>query len=224
MASEFQAMTAFNQLMPDFAPKPLAYGNYASQPDAWFLLCEYVELVDSVPDVEDFTQRLVKLHLLGAKPGGQFGWALPVFSGFNGRNYPLCDTWEETFTRGFRHSLQIEHAVHGVEEEGWDELREAFLAKVLPRLLRPMETGGRRIEPTCVHGDLWEGNVGVDAVTGGPVIFDPTAMYAHHEFDMSPWYLPRRKIGPKYTRAYLKHRPASEPREDFEDRMLLYAA
>lgn len=224
ITSEFRAMTAFNELMPDFAPKPLAYGHYASEPDAWFLLSEFRELVDEVPDVEDFPELLARLHLLGARPGGQFGWALPVFSGFNGRSYPLCDTWEETFTRGFRHSLELEHAVQAVDEEGWDEIREAFLTRVLPRLLRPMETGGRRIVPTCVHGDLWDGNVSVDAATGNPIIFDPTAMYAHHEFDFSPWHCPRMRIGPKYAREYLRHRPASEPQEDFPDRMLLYAA
>ena len=41
-------------------------------------------------------------------------------------------------------------------------------SKVIPRLLRPLETGGRQIKPSLVHGDLYSGNVSVDAVTGGP--------------------------------------------------------
>jgi hypothetical protein len=41
--------------------------------------------------------------------------------------------------------------------------------------------------------------------------------------ELGPWYCPRHRIGVQYIKEYLKHRRASEPEEDFDDRMLLYA-
>jgi protein-ribulosamine 3-kinase len=61
------------------------------------------------------------------------------------------------------------------------QLRQAILAKVIPQLLRPMETEGRSVVPRLVHGDLWDGNTSVDTATGGPLIFDACSSYAHHE-------------------------------------------
>ena len=65
-----------------------------------------------------------------------------------------------------------------------DELRELFtqtMEKVVPRLLRPLETGGRQISPCLIHGDLYSGNVSVDVETGKPVLYDATCLYAHNE-------------------------------------------
>ena len=69
------------------------------------------------------------------------------------------------------------------------ELQTLFgqlISKVIPRLLRPLETGGRQIKPCLVHGDLYSGNVSVDAVTGGPILYDATCLYAHNECESNP--------------------------------------
>ena len=55
------------------------------------------------------------------------------------------------------------------------------ISKVIPRLLRPLETGGRQIKPCLVHGDLYSGNVSVHAATRGPILYDPACLYAHNE-------------------------------------------
>ena len=71
------------------------------------------------------------------------------------------------------------------ESQGPDtELKMLFgqlVNKVIPRLLRPLETGGRQTKPSLVHGDLYSGNVSVDAVTGRPILYDATCLYAHNE-------------------------------------------
>jgi len=71
------------------------------------------------------------------------------------------------------------------ESQGPDEeLRELFgqtMSMVVPRLLRPLETGGRQIKPSLVQGDLNSGNVSVDVETGRPVLYDATCLYAHNE-------------------------------------------
>jgi protein-ribulosamine 3-kinase len=61
------------------------------------------------------------------------------------------------------------------------DLLEKIIAKVIPPLLRPLETGGRRIVPRLIHGDLYSGNVSVNVGTGAPILYDATCLYAHNE-------------------------------------------
>lgn len=35
------------------------------------------------------------------------------------------------------------------------DLAPGMFEKVIPRLLRPMETNGRSMKPSLVHGELW---------------------------------------------------------------------
>lgn len=81
----------------------------------------------------------------------------------------------------FEHEL----ASQGLDEE-FAALREKVMSQVVPRLLRPMEFGERKILPRLVHGDLWEGNTGTDLETGLPKIFDACCLYAHNECEYHP--------------------------------------
>ncbi len=90
------------------------------------------------------------------------------------------ETWEEFFLNGFKHMLDLNLERGGSWEE-MENLKEDMLGKVIPRLLRPMETNGRFIKPALVHGDLWCGNAAVDTQTNRPLIYDPASFYAHNE-------------------------------------------
>lgn len=70
--------------------------------------------------------------------------------------------------------LEEEERSHGPDEE-LKILTAAMFEKVIPRLLRPLETGGRQIKPCLVHSDLWPGNVKPNAITDEPIIFDSCA-------------------------------------------------
>ena len=76
--------------------------------------------------------------------------------------------------------FEFEQEMHGHNEEMRD-MHQIVLDKVVPRLLRPLETGGREIKPTIMHGDIWDGNTSVDATTKMPAIFDASGLYAHNE-------------------------------------------
>ncbi|KAK8117841.1 uncharacterized protein PG998_006122 [Apiospora kogelbergensis] len=93
-----------------------------------------------------------------------------------------------------------------------------------PRLLGVLEADGTKVDPTLVHGDLWEGNCSVDADTGAPMIFDGTPgthTMSPLSDELGPWLCPRHKF-PPYIDEYVKHLPASAPTEEFWDRIGLF--
>ncbi|OBT74195.1 hypothetical protein VF21_07029 [Pseudogymnoascus sp. 05NY08] len=79
-----------------------------------------------------------------------------------------------------RRMLMLEEKSHGQDPE-LTELSKALFEKVIPRMMRPLETGGRTIEPCLVHSDIWLGNVKPDAETEEPIIFDSCAFWGHNE-------------------------------------------
>ena len=101
-------------------------------------------------------------------------------------------------------------------------LRKQFFSCVIPRLLRPLEADGRKIEPCLVHSNLWLGNIKIRSDTKQACIFDFCAFWGHNEADLSICYNPRYKLctalGP-YTDLMGK----SEPKADFFGRNALYA-
>jgi protein-ribulosamine 3-kinase len=103
-----------------------------------------------------------------------------TYSGRNPQYFPPSKSWEECFTLGLKAEFEQEERTHGPDAE-MRRLRDEFFDKVIPRLLRPLETEGRKVTPRLVHGDLWDGNASVDVNKGNPVIFDAVPIYAHNE-------------------------------------------
>jgi protein-ribulosamine 3-kinase len=93
------------------------------------------------------------------------------------------------------------------------KLIETTADKVVPRLLGDEHLKG--IHPVVVHGDLWSGN------TGGGKIYDPSAFYAHNEYEFGIMQM----FG-GFKRAFLEEYHAicaiSEPVEEYDDRVPLY--
>ena len=55
---------------------------------------------------------------------------------------------------------------------------------VVSRLLGVLEADGRQIRPCFIHGDLGEGNFGIEVNTRKLIIFDSNGYYAHHEMEL----------------------------------------
>ncbi|MBE3042140.1 fructosamine kinase family protein, partial [Candidatus Bathyarchaeota archaeon] len=68
----------------------------------------------------------------------------------------------------------------------FNEVAEQFFERVVPRLLRPLQMGGRNIDPVLIHGDLWDGNIEFDKDTDKPIIFDACCCYGHFECEFAP--------------------------------------
>lgn len=185
MHGEFTSMTTLHETLPEFIPKPLAWGTYRSDTNIHFFLCQFVDMDDELCSLDTFPKLVAEIHNKGVSPTGKFGFPVTTYQGRLPQDPTECDTWEECFTRNIHIMFEHELASQGHDEE-FVSLREQVMAKVIPRLLRPMETLGRKLVPRLVHGDLWEGNTGTDLETGMPKIFDACSMYAHNECPYCP--------------------------------------
>lgn len=190
LSSEHESMRAIHSLTPDFVPKPIAWGTYESIPDTYFLLTEFRDMRPDMPDPDKFAARLSALHQNSESPEGKFGFHARTHAG----NLPTEweDSWEVFFTKSMRQALDLEIEAKGNDPE-FDELIPTLFNTVIPRLLRPLESDGRRVKPSLVHGDLWFANSGIDADTDEPLIFDACCFYAHNECELRytlPVYAP----------------------------------
>ncbi|KAK7999448.1 Fructosamine/Ketosamine-3-kinase [Apiospora arundinis] len=221
--AEYESTKAWYEIVPANVANPIGWGELANKPGRYFLLLEFRDMADEMPPAADFVAVVAAGHQASMSPTGKFGFPLTTFAGNQANDNRWCDTWEEWFTRAMKSTMEIELQVQGPHPE-LKILNETILTRVIPRLLRPMETNGRKVKPALVHGDLWHGNVGVDNGTGVPVLYDCGSFYGHNEFDFSCWRAERYQTNRPHVDAYFRIAEKSEPMEDFEDRYALYAA
>ncbi|KIW21975.1 uncharacterized protein PV07_12622 [Cladophialophora immunda] len=218
---EFESMKAIYSLRSGFVPKPIAWGSFRNTPDTHFFLCEYREMSDKMPDPEEFTGQLARLHQDSQSPTGKFGFHITTYNG----NLPQLnhweDSWETYFANIMRRALELELAAKGPDPE-FDTLIPVLFDKVIPRLLRPLESAGRSVKPSLVHGDLWYANSGVDISTNTSLIFDACCFYAHNEYEFGQWMPTCNRFGAEYLSAYHAYVPKSPPEEDYQGRLDLY--
>ncbi|KAI1276258.1 Fructosamine kinase-domain-containing protein [Xylaria sp. FL0933] len=203
---EYEGSKALYAALPDNFPKPIAAGALSKEPNKHFYLAEFRDMADEMPGTSEFVSIVAKLHQNTESPSGRFGFHITTYGG----NFPVdtswCDTWEEFFTRLMKNTMEKERLIQGPEDD-LDRLSPLILERVIPRLLRPMESDGRKLKPVLIHGDLWHGNVAVDNETD--------------EFAL--WRAARYRTNRHDVQAYYKIAEVTEPWEDQDDRHALYA-
>ncbi len=177
---EYESMLALQKIMPNFVPNPIGWGTYTSNPRIHFFICEFVDLTDDVPEINAFTKTLAELHRQALSPNGKYGFAIPTYKGTLPQYNKWTDSWEDFFSQSMRQFMMAEERSQGPDPE-MQELCQSILKKVIPRLLRPLETGGRKIMPRLIHGDIWAGNTSTSVETNLPMVFDAACLYAHNE-------------------------------------------
>ena len=178
---EYESMMLIHRTVPKFAPYPVAWGT-CTDPNRHYILFSFHELEKGLPPIPRLTYAVAQLHGLsrGKSPTGKFGFHVTTCNGTLAQDNTWTDTWEEFYVRGMKRMLDLEEKARGYSRE-LGEISEPFLNKVIPRLLRPMETGGRHIEPVVIHGDLWFGNVSSRKDIQDPLMFDSSAFWGHNE-------------------------------------------
>jgi fructosamine-3-kinase len=136
-----------------------------------------------MPDPRKFTARLAELHQKSKSPNGKFGFHVTTYSGNLPQKTDWEESWEVFFSKIMRQALELELQAKGPDPE-LEVLVPILFDKVIPRLLRPLESEGRTVKPSLVHGDLWYGNSGIDVETGESLVFDACCFYAHNECEL----------------------------------------
>ncbi|ERF75025.1 hypothetical protein EPUS_08839 [Endocarpon pusillum Z07020] len=204
LQGSFESEKLFCEYEPEHVPRPIAFGNYKSDPDTWFFLAAFHDMVEELPEVDKLVSIVADYHRksFAKSPGGKWGFHMET-----GLPFKMIDE---------------EEIVHGQADE-LDELKKDLFEKVMPRLLRPMETGGRSIKPCLIHTDLWPGNILPDVDTDRLMLYDSRAMWGHNECDLGTWRAARFRLGTPYVTEYQRKMSMSEPQEDWSDRHALYA-
>ena len=153
---EFESLEAMNAVVPSFIPEVYSWGQL-TEGTGYYLLAEWCEVGRQPPNPHKFTMRVAELHKSSASPNGNFGLHVPTCHG----NVPQYTGWEDSWTVMFQkimaRAMDVDREKYGAWPE-YDALREAFIERVIPRLLDPLVSGGRTIKPCLVHGDLWDEN------------------------------------------------------------------
>ena len=177
---EYESTKALNALVPDNVAPPIAWGTFQLDTSTSFFLTGFRQLLEKLPPTSELLAVAKKMHQSSNSPSGKFGFPVTTFYGPPPMDNAWTDSWEEYFAREFRSSVMYaQRPLHNDQELA--ELAEEFIETVIPRLLRPLQTGGRSIKPTLCHGDLWDANVQMDAITNQTVLFDPCCFYGHNE-------------------------------------------
>ena len=222
MEGEFASMETIHKVVPNFVPLPIAYGTYKSDPSMHFFLCSFQKFSEELPDIPLFCERVAQMHLKSISPTGKYGFEVTTHHGNLPQHNAWNRSWEDFFAQSLKRMLELEINTQGANDE-IEKLRGPLFEKVIPRLLRPLESGGRSIKPSLIHGDLWYGNASTDTNSDQPMVYDACCFYAHNEYELGSWRPTRNKFGRAYNEAYHRHFPIAEPFEDYDDRVGLYS-
>lgn len=225
MQGEFHVMSEFHKFSPEFVPKPQSWGRYSSQNfEAYFLILQYLDMTsDTMPDPTELCSKLARVHRDSRSPTGQFGFAVTTFQNLYPQDVGWESNWTTFYQKLFQHAMKLDFETNEYWEE-LDRVEQRILKSVVPRLLDALVQDGRTLKPSLIHADLWEGNTGTSLENGNVYIYDSAGFYAHNELDVADWRGYFNKIHRDlYIKTYLRFFPASEPKDEWDDRNRLYA-
>jgi protein-ribulosamine 3-kinase len=222
---EYYSVEAINATIPGLSPKAAGWGDYRiGDTQYYFYLGDFHDMdLAAAPDPVEFTAKVAAMHQ-GTSSNGMFGFSVPTVIGKMERTVTWESSWAKAFTAQLQDVLQFDNDTNGP----WPELEAAcaqLIGVVIPRLLGILQSDGRQITPSLIHGDLWENNVGIDFETGDILLFDPGSTYSHNEMEFGTWRCSwsHHFNSPVYQRHYQQHIQPSEPAEEWDDRNRLYS-
>lgn len=193
MKGTFEAEQALYRYNPEHAPKPVAWGTYADDPDTHFYLCEFVEMYDDLPSARDWAAAVSTLHKnsMGKSPTGQFGFHVPTHLANVPVNNTWSSSWQQLWSQQMKSLFDQDERIHEQNDE-LAALKATYLSVALPRYLGPLESDGRSIEPCLIHSDLWPGNIKPKTESDELCMFDACAYWGHNEGESLVYLCERR--------------------------------
>ena len=185
---------------------------------------DFVPIDHTLPNPVDLCARIAAMHQKSASPKeGKFGFPAPSYHGQVSQPVMWDSDWSRFFTRLLARLFEFDTQLHGP----WNATNEAQFRKLIdrtvPRLLCPLQANGRTLKPCLVHGNLSSDTMGINLETGHPILFGPSPLYAHNEYELGSWCRKTGGLSWPYFREYQKLFPPTEPCEEWDDRLRLYS-
>lgn len=73
MLGEYEPMTALYKIEPWFVPRPMSWGTFEIDTELHFLLCGFHAIDQRLPNVNNFTCHLARMHKRSRSPQGKYG-------------------------------------------------------------------------------------------------------------------------------------------------------
>ncbi|KAL4786744.1 Fructosamine kinase-domain-containing protein [Aspergillus varians] len=241
---EYESLNAISAAVPGFCPRAIAWGPLeegSGNGKSYFLATEFLDLRASGRGGSSLAQRLGKLHFTPAPVDPEtgkrlFGFPVPTFCGDTKQPNRRCESWAEFYANERLLTVLRTSEERNGRDAGLRSLVERTATTVVPALLGDGHLGydrsgqGQGVTPVVVHGDLWSGNADRGRIVGsgrkadeevGDVIYDPSACYAHSEYDLGIMKM-FGGFGSAFFGEYHRIVPKTEPIEEYEDRVRLY--
>ena len=225
LEGEFNSMSELYRTAPNFVPKPYTWGKLnVSNPEMYYFICDFIEMTNENPDPAQLCTKLVQMHQRSKSPTGKFGFHLNTCQGNLPQQTTWNSSWVEFYIQLVKGAMQLNRQRNGTWKN-LEQLVDRLITHVVPRVLGPLEADGRVVKPTLIHGDLWDGNVGIGCEDGEIYVFDASVYYAHNEMEIAMWRGKCNKFlsAKVYLNAYLSRMGVSEPVEQFDDRNRIYS-
>ncbi|KAL4750438.1 hypothetical protein BDW72DRAFT_113485 [Aspergillus terricola var. indicus] len=241
---EYESLNAISSAVSGFCPRAIAWGPLEEDGKpgkSYFLATGFLDLRAAGRGGPSLAQRLGKLHSTPApmdpKTGKRlFGFPVPTFCGDTKQPNRSCESWAEFYANERLLTILATSEKRNGKDSGLRNLVEKTADIVVPALLGDGHLGydrsgkGQGITPVVVHGDLWSGNADRGRIVGserkedevvGDVVYDPSACYAHSEYDLGIMKM-FGGFGSAFFSEYHKIVPKTKPVEEYEDRVRLY--
>jgi len=224
---EYASLNAIHDAVPNLCPKAHAHGAMANG-GKYFLATDFLDLGSNASggSGESLASKIAKMHMATAPiPKGHdrpmFGFPVTTCCG----ETPQDNSWKENWVDFYAENRLRSICRAGVKNQGPDkELEDAVeqtASKVTPRLLGQVQD----MKPVVIHGDLWSGNHGRGQIGGvggaEEVVYDPSSVYGHSEYELGIMKM-FGGFGASFFKEYEKLVPKAEPRDEWDDRIMLY--
>ena len=149
--AEYEGQAALAGCIPGSVSDPVAWGRLGA---GSFFMTRFRRLAapSPLPLRRQLLGLLETLHKASASPTAMFGFHVTTYYGPPPIPNAWTPSWEVFFTRLFRANLEYAREARRArgehEDPGLDAVAEEFVRTVIPRLLRPLQSGGRSIKPT----------------------------------------------------------------------------
>lgn len=218
-------MATIYTFTPHIVPTPIANGklDLLAASEGYFFLSSFIDFERSgLPGLAATAKVVAQLHTSSLGKSQMFGSPIPMYDGL----FPHVNGWNSNWTTMFSKMLWQAYSCDRLLNDPCELLDAAIaptMTYVIPRLLDDLDKSRGGIKPCFVHGDLWEGNVGREMLTGKHFIFDSNGYYGHNEMELAYWRTEHHKMNElDYCAEYSRHMPPSEPVLEQEDRLKLY--